>query len=183
MPCARQAAVTFDWSRNGCISIWLQTSGSLASRTASSISGTVKLDTPMWRARPLCLTLHKAPSVSDSGICGFGQCRSRRSTSDSRSRARLPLAARSSSSGAKCAGHTLVVMKTSSRRTPEARSRLADLALVVVHLGGIDVAVSEPQRLLDDARTSAPAQLPGAQTHERNARTFHLDEVHHGSRT
>src|SRR6266700_1687038 len=121
-PCARQAALTFDWSRKGCISIWLQTSGSGASRTASSMSATVKLETPMCRASPICLTLHRAPSVSASGTCGFGQCKSNRSTSESRSRARLALAARSSACGAKCDGQTLVVMKMSLRATPEART-------------------------------------------------------------
>ena len=40
---------------------------------------------------------------------------------------------------------------------------LPHFALVVVHFGGIDVAVAEPQRLLDDARTDAPAQFPGAE--------------------
>jgi len=59
---------------------------------------------------------------------------------------------------------------------------LAHLTLVVVHFRGIDVPVSKPQRLSDDARTSTAAQLPGTQTYERNARAFCLDDVHHGSR-
>src|SRR5262249_39437370 len=63
-----------DWSRKGCISIWSQTSGSSESFTASSINPTVKFDTPIWRASPMRLTLQSAPSVSDRGICGFGQC-------------------------------------------------------------------------------------------------------------
>ena len=53
--------------------------------TASSIIATVKFDMPMWRARPARLTLQSAPSVSLSGMFGFGQCSSRRSTSDRRS--------------------------------------------------------------------------------------------------
>src|SRR5262245_2708320 len=36
-------------------------------------------------------------------------------------------------------------------------------AFVVVKLGGIDVAVAEPQRLLDDACTGAPTQFPGTE--------------------
>ncbi len=39
---------------------------------------------------------------------------------------------------------------------------LADLALVFVDLCGVDVAISAPQCLLDETRTGAPAQLPGA---------------------
>src|SRR6516165_8761997 len=65
---------------------------------------------------------------------------------------------------------------------PEARGaqRLADLALVVVHLGGVDVAVAEAERLLDRARAGAPAQVPGAEPDRGNLRTVRLD-VHHGA--
>jgi hypothetical protein len=91
------------------------------------------------------LTLPSAPSVSRNGICGFGQCSNSRSTSASRSRDRLSLAARSSSRGAKCDGHTFVVMNTWLRAMPDARA-FADLALVVVHLRGVDVAVAKAQR-------------------------------------
>src|SRR5262245_27294902 len=55
---------------------------------------------------------------------------------------------------------------------------LADLALVVVHRGGIDVAVAEPQRLLDHARADAAAQVPGAEPDERNARAVCLNHLH-----
>jgi len=75
----------------------LQASGSSASFTACSINATVKFDTPIWRARPWRLTLHNAPSVSRSGIWGFGQCSSSRSTWESASRERLCSAARSNS--------------------------------------------------------------------------------------
>ena len=43
-----------------------------------------------------------------------------------------------------------------------------DFALVVIHLGGVDVPVAEPQRLLDDARAGAAAQFPGAEADQRN---------------
>src|SRR5262245_39636735 len=57
---------------------------------------------------------------------------------------------------------------------------LAHLALVVVHLGGVDVAIAEPQRLLDNARAIAPAQVPGAEPDRRYLRAFGLDEGGHG---
>ena len=58
---SRQALSTFDWSRKGWHSIWSHTRGSLAAANASSMSATVKLDTPIWRASPSRLTLHSAP--------------------------------------------------------------------------------------------------------------------------
>jgi hypothetical protein len=66
---------------------------------------------------------------------------------------------------------------------PDARrpERLAHLALVVVHFRGVNMAVSKPQRLLDDPRAQASAQLPGAQTHERNVRALCVHDLHHGS--
>jgi hypothetical protein len=54
---------------------------------------------------------------------------------------------------------------------------LSHLAFVVVKLRGIDVAIAEPQRLLDDTGTGTPAQLPGAEPNERNAGTVRLDNV------
>jgi hypothetical protein len=66
---------------------------------------------------------------------------------------------------------------------PRRPQTVAHLAFVVVHLRSIDMAVAEPQCLLDDARASASAQFPGAQTYERNARAFHVDDVHHDSVT
>jgi hypothetical protein len=38
----------------------------------------------------------------------------------------------------------------------------ADLALVFINLRGVDVAIAEPQRLLDQTRTGPPTQFPGA---------------------
>ena len=53
---------------------------------------------------------------------------------------------------------------------------LAHLAFVVVQLGGVDVAVAEPQRLLDDPRAGTPAQLPGAETDQRDAGAVRFDD-------
>ena len=55
---------------------------------------------------------------------------------------------------------------------------LTDLALIVVHLRGVDMPVSEPQRLLDEPGASAATQLPGAKPDCRNARTTGLDHLH-----
>src|SRR5215217_3210335 len=55
---------------------------------------------------------------------------------------------------------------------------LADLAFVFVHLRGVDVAIAEPQRLLDDPRTGASAQLPGAQPDRRNSCAIGFDKQH-----
>src|ERR1700733_5070589 len=55
---------------------------------------------------------------------------------------------------------------------------LADLALVAIHLGGIDMAVAEAQGLLDDARTGALAQVPGTEADRRNPRAVGGDIGH-----
>ena len=86
--------------------------------TACSISATVKLEIPMLRASPVRLTSHNAAIVSLSETCGFGQCSKSRSTSERRSRVTLSLAERSRSRALKWEGHTLVVMKISSRPSP-----------------------------------------------------------------
>src|SRR5579862_7254828 len=52
---------------------------------------------------------------------------------------------------------------------------LADLALVFVELSRIEVAIAEPQRLLDDAGAGAAAQFPGAEPEQRNPRPVGLD--------
>ena len=54
---------------------------------------------------------------------------------------------------------------------------LPHLAFVIVKLGGVDVPVAELQRLLDDARTGAPAQFPGAESDHRDARAVRFDDV------
>ena len=163
-----------DASRSGC-----RPAARSRARTASSISGTVKFDTPMWRASPSLFILHSAPIVSASGTCGFGQWISSRSTSDSRSRARLSLAARSSSRRREMRRPHLGGDEHLVARDARGAQRLADLALVVVHLRRVDVAIAEPQRLLDDARAGAPAQLPGAETDQRNTRAVRVDDLHH----
>jgi hypothetical protein len=40
------------------------------------------------------------------------------------------------------------------------------------------MAVTEPNRLLDHARTDAPAQVPGAETDERDAGAVRCDDLH-----
>ena len=55
---------------------------------------------------------------------------------------------------------------------------LADLALVLVDLRGVDVAIAEPQRLLDQPRAGASAQFPGAEPDRRDSGAIGLDEVH-----
>src|SRR3989304_4835056 len=57
---------------------------------------------------------------------------------------------------------------------------LAHLALIVVHLRGVDVAIAEADRLLDNARAVAPAQRPGAEPDKRNTETFRLDKLVQG---
>src|SRR5262249_121021 len=54
---------------------------------------------------------------------------------------------------------------------------LTHLALIVVHLSGVDVAIAEPQRLLGEPRAGAPAQVPGPETDERNPGGLGLDHV------
>ncbi len=69
--------------------------------TASSISATVKFETPMCRVRPSRFILHSAPIVSASGMRGLGQWISSRSMLRSRSCARLSCVERSRSGGAR----------------------------------------------------------------------------------
>src|SRR6516165_4219758 len=58
---------------------------------------------------------------------------------------------------------------------------LPDFALIAIHLGGVDMAIAKPQRLLDDTRTRPPAQVPRAETDRGNARAVRLDiGRHHG---
>ena len=58
---------------------------------------------------------------------------------------------------------------------------VADFALIVVDLRGIDVAIAEPQRLLDHAGGRPPAQLPGAEPDRRYPCAIGLDEQHEES--
>src|SRR5882672_5963761 len=61
---------------------------------------------------------------------------------------------------------------------PRSRSSqaLADLAFVLIDLSGVDVAVTEPQRLLDQARAGSPAQFPGSQPDRRDFCAVGLNE-------
>ena len=52
---------------------------------------------------------------------------------------------------------------------------VADVALVVVHFRGVDVAIAKPQRLLDGPGAAAPAQFPGAEPDQRNFGAVGLD--------
>ena len=160
----------------GCHSIWSVTRGSVASFTACSRSSTVKFETPMCFAKPSRFIRHSAPMVSASGMRGFGQWISSRSTSESLSLARLSLVARSNSRGARWSGHTFVVTNTCARGTPDDAQPLADLALVAVHLGGVDVAVAEAQRLLDHPHAGALAQIPRPEADRGNACAIGFDE-------
>src|SRR3954453_20401851 len=57
---------------------------------------------------------------------------------------------------------------------------LAYLAFVLVDLGAVDMAIAEPQRLLDHSRAGAAAQLPGAEPDCRNSCAVGLNELHRG---
>ena len=52
---------------------------------------------------------------------------------------------------------------------------IAHLALVIVHFRSVDVAIAEPQSLLDHTRAGAPAQFPGAEAEQRNFSAVGLD--------
>jgi hypothetical protein len=54
---------------------------------------------------------------------------------------------------------------------------LADLAFVFVDLSGIDMAIAEPERLLDQTRASAPAQF---EPDYRNLCAIGFNELHRG---
>jgi hypothetical protein len=51
----------------------------------------------------------------------------------------------------------------------------ADLALIVVDFCGVDVAIAEPQSLLDHARARTPAQFPRAEPDQGNPGALGLD--------
>ena len=66
---------------------------------------------------------------------------------------------------------------------PRGAQALADLALVLIDLRGVDVALAEPDRLLDQARASSPTQLPGAEPDGWDFSAVGLDVLHGGTRT
>lgn len=106
--------------------------------TACLISATVKLETPMCRVSPKRLACASAPSVFDSGTRGLGQC-SNRSSTGMRSLTRLSLVegSRSFGGGPHLRGHEHIV-------APDAGSAqaIADLAFVLINLGGVDMAIA-----------------------------------------
>ena len=85
---------------------------------------------------------------------------------------------RSRSFGAKCVVQTLVVTNTSLRLDARSAQALADLAFVLVDLRGVDVAIAELDRLLDQPRAGSPAQLPGAEPDRRDFCAIGFDELH-----
>ena len=90
-------------------------------RIASSISATVKLETPIWRASPSRLTLRARRAFRQAEFAGWASAaaadrpRSGAAAPDNRAR-RVQARA-----GAKCDGQIFVVTKTSSRLMPDAR--------------------------------------------------------------
>ena len=74
--------------------------------------------------------------------------------------------------GAKCDGQIFVVRKTSLALDAGCAQTFADLGLVVVHFGGIDVAVAEPQRCSTMSRANVAAQIPCAEAEQRDARAI-----------
>src|SRR5262245_10179370 len=118
MPCCLQAASTLLWSRNGCTSIWLVTSGSVASFTASSSIEVVKLATPTCLAWPFFLALQSDLMLSESGTFGLFQWINRRSTQGSLSFLSDSSTDFSKSPGASLSQYTFVVTNTSSRLRP-----------------------------------------------------------------
>src|SRR5262249_46491130 len=57
---------------------------------------------------------------------------------------------------------------------------LTDLAFVLVHRRGVDVAIAEAQSLLHDAGAGAAAQLPRSEPQRGDTCTFGLDVLHCG---
>src|ERR1700709_1877612 len=55
-----------------------------------------------------------------------------------------------------------------------------DLAFIVIDLRGVDVAIAELYRLLDQTRAGSTAQFPGAQPDRGNLGAIGLDELHRG---
>ena len=61
---------------------------------------------------------------------------------------------------------------------PGSAQALADLAFILIDLRGVDVAIAEPERLLDQARAGSPAQLPGAEPDRGDFCAIGFDELH-----
>src|SRR5262245_49509385 len=119
----------------------------------------LKFATPIWRASPCRLALASAGMGSLSGISGFGQCTSRRSTKSTPRVFRLCSTERAKSSARRYSCDTLVVRKISLRGRPGADA-FAGAALGAVFPSGVDMTVAEPERACDDL--AAIAQGGGA---------------------
>ena len=116
----------------------------------------------LGEARALDLA-QRARSSSASGICALGQWISSRSTHGSASRSRLSSTERSRSPAASRLNQTLVVRKISSRLMPERAHAGADFALVAVVLRGVEMAIAEMQRRLDQVDAQILLQRHGAE--------------------
>ena len=57
---------------------------------------------------------------------------------------------------------------------------VANLAFVLIDLSGIDMAIAEPERLLDQTRAGPPAQFPRAEPDRRNSCAVGFNELHRG---
>ena len=141
----------------------IATSGSLVACSASSISATVKLETPMWRASPSRLTFaQRAKRFRERDLrigpvqqqqIDFAQAKlrqafARRALEFTRRKMARP----------DFRGHEHVVALDAG-----SAQALAYFALVFVDFRGVDVPIAEPQRLLDHPRADPAAQFPGAE--------------------
>ena len=176
-PCrgARQAAITFDWSRNGWHSIWLHTSGSLDDRQRLLDQRHGEVRHADMARQPVALDLaQRADGVRQRDL-RIGPVQQQQvdlaqpQPHQAIARRALELA-RGEMARPDFGGDEHVVALDA-----RGAQAFADLALVVVHLRGVDVAIAEPQRLLDDAGAGAAAQFPGAEPEQRNPRAIGLD--------
>src|SRR5471030_1579570 len=61
---------------------------------------------------------------------------------------------------------------------PRGAQAFADLAFVLIDLRGVDVAIAELERLLDQARAGSPAQLPGTEPDRGDFGAVGFNELH-----
>ncbi len=116
--------------------------------------------------------------VSFSGTPLFGQCSSNRSISPSRSWPMDSFTERSSKPGARWSGATFVVTNTSLRLIPGGADALTDLALVAVHLRGVEMPIAKTDRLLDRARTFTTAGVPRCRDRGSEYGAFGVEKQH-----
>ncbi len=164
MPCFLQAASTLPWSRKGWHSIWSQTSGSLDSFTACSSKATVKFDTPICRGVALALHLgHRAERLGERHARVRPVDQQQVDGVEPQLRqapGRALELARRQQGRRHLGGDEDLVAHAGGAHA------LAHRAFVVVHLRGVDVAVAERHRLLDQPRAFRPrsVQVP---SHDR----------------